>query len=193
MTNWTLHFHQLYTHAGLYKQCAGASGKLLQAFANRTVHVCMDASKGESHCESDSTETEQLLNNNQNVGPRKKKRYPSRFSCQLIKITEKGAVFMILYNIFFATTLLELNDTALKFQYPSIERSKVTIILLCILALLCPSIGLVSDSCFGRYKFLTASLYLWLTAIVFMALDVIVISRTLYLLHFAALILSTAC
>ena len=103
----------------------------------------MASTRGESSYESDSIETEQLLNNSRSVGPRKK-RHSCRFPYRLIKITGKGAVFMILYNILFATILLDFYESALKFQYPSIEHSKISQISLSIFGLLCPSIGLVS-------------------------------------------------
>ena len=150
----------------------------------------MASSKGESSCERDSTETEPLLRNSRSVWSRKKKRHPCRFSYRLIKIPGKGAVFMILYNVFFSTTLLEWNENAHKH---SIEHSKLLVIPMSVSLLFFLSIGLVSETCLGRYKFLTASLYLWLTAIVFMALNVIVSSVTLYLLHLVAVALSTAC
>ena len=136
MSNWTLHFHQV--HTLVYINNAPV---LLEQLLRLQNGRCMDASEGESSCGRESTEPEQILSNNRNVGPRKKKRHLCRFSYRLIKITGKGAVFMILYNIFFATTLLELNAKA----YPSIDHSKVTTILLYIFALLCPCIGLVSD------------------------------------------------
>ena len=50
-----------------------------------------------------------------------------------------------------------------------------------IILLMCPIIGILSGSYFGRYKFLRASLYLWLIAVIFVALDLISSSRFVYL------------
>ena len=153
----------------------------------------MPDSKGETSCESDSTETEQLLRNGRNAWQRQNQRHLCRFSYRLIKIPSKGAVFMIIYNFLFATTLLEWKERAVKYHFTSMERLKLEWISACISLFLCPSIGLVSEIRLGRYRFLTASLFMWLIALVFLALDSIILSGTLYILHLAAAFLSVAC
>ena len=157
------------------------------------MHAKMPASKGEISRESDSTETEGLLRNGRSFRPRQNKRHLCRFSYRLIKIPEKGAMLMIFYNMFFATTLLLWDEKAMKYHYTSMESLIVVWIPGCISLLLCPSTGLVSEICLGRYRFLTASLYLWLITIVLMALDIIISSGTVYFLHLATAALSLAC
>ena len=101
---------------------------------------------------------------------------------------------MIVYNAFFATTIMEHYDKLLQHGYPWLGMSKVTLILLAIVfVLLCPSIGLASEICLGRYRLLTASLYLWLLSIVFMTLELVIPSEPLFLLHSAATYISIGC
>ena len=119
-------------------------------------------------------------------------------SYRLIRIHSKGAMFMIIINALFASTIMEITERhAADLQHPSLKKSiflKVAFVSIVLSSLLCPLVGLLSDSYVGRYKILIASLYLWLVSIIFMALDVIILSETaLYCLHILALGLSLAC
>ena len=113
---------------------------------------------------------------------------------RLIIIPSRPAVFMIIINALFSSTILGVNIDSAKSQFPSIGKSIFLDNTLLIVALLFgPFIGWLSDSYFGRYKILTTSLYLWLLSIVFMALDVIFLSRILYGLYITTLLLSLGC
>ena len=144
---------------------------------------------GQSSCESDPHESDQLHRSDLSVVSRERKRCACISSYRLIKIPGKGAVFMILFNFLFATTLVEVAIPSK--SYCSTEPS--TVWMWAAATLLFPIFGLISDTYFGRYKFLTASLYLWLISITFMALEVIIPSEALHLLHYAARVVSIGC
>ena len=114
-------------------------------------------------------------------------------SYRLIRIRNKGAMFMIIINALFASAVLVSRNKPAELQYPSIHNSVTLWVVLTFCLPFCPFIGLLSDCYFGRYKILTASLYLWLLSIVFMALDAIILSSILYCLHFVTIVLSLAC
>ena len=119
--------------------------------------------------------------------------YPN-CSYRLIVIPNKRAMFMIIINALFTSTMLGMNTTSAKVQYPSIDKSVVlNCFFLIVVFLFCPFIGWLSDSYFGRYRILTISLYLWLLSMVFMALDVIILSRILYSIYMTVLVLSFGC
>ena len=151
----------------------------------------MAASNGEISCESDSNEKEQLVRSSRSVSSNRN-RNPYKCRYRLIKISGKGALFMIIYNAFFSTTLLEWNGDILKDEYGWLHY-KIVLVAIWLAILLCLSIGFLSETCLGRYKFLTASLYLWLTSVVFMALEVIGLQQTFRLAHLVAEILSATC
>ena len=121
--------------------------------------------------------------------------HPNR-SFRLVRIDNRRAIFMIIFNALFTSTTLGVDTVSAKGQYSLIDKPVLSDNFhFIVLFLFFPFIGLLSDCYFGRYRILTASLYLWLLSIVFMALDVIILSR-LPLLYYActtALVLSWAC
>ena len=103
-------------------------------------------------------------------------------SYRLIRIHSRGVMFTIIINALFSSSFLAISTKDANLQYPLLDKDIPFKFVCVVLSLLCPFVGLLSDSYVGRYKILVAALYLWLLSIIFMGLDLIILSSIYTLL-----------
>ena len=121
-------------------------------------------------------------------------RYTLCCSYRLIKISEKGAVFLIIFNFLLAAAWV--NMWQLMFIHgpsPSSTPSLALTILVGAIALSAPIIGILSECYFGRYKIITLSLYPWMSSIILSAIGLILPSDVCLSLGFFAMSSCMAC
>ena len=115
----------------------------------------------------------------------KGKQLSSRAPYRFPKITDKGTVLLLAWNLIFTTSLTMwanhmLYDYGTMIEFPTI-------------AILCPIIGLLSDCWIGRFKVLKAATYFLLVAIILKGVTIITPSSVVLYLAVAAWTLSFAC
>ena len=101
------------------------------------------------------------------------------------KISEKGVIFLLVWNLFFAISLTMCISELLIDNYTVIEFLSIPII--------CPVIGLLCDCWIGRFKILKVSTYFLLVAIVLKGVTIIITSPVALHLAVAIWTLSLAC
>ena len=119
-------------------------------------------------------------------------RYTLCCSYRLIKISEKGAVFLIIFN--FLLVAAWVNIWQLMFIHGPSPLSKPSLALAVgVIAQSAPIIGILSECYFGRYKIIILSLYLWMISIILSAIGLILNSDVCLSLGFFAMASCMAC
>ena len=101
------------------------------------------------------------------------------------KISERGAIYMLILNLLFTMSLTTCGSDLL---YGSIAQIEC----LCLL-ILCPVIGLLSDCWTGRFKVLKAAIYFQMVAVMLKGITIITTSPVAVYAAVAAWTLSFAC
>ena len=97
----------------------------------------------------------------------------------MINISEKGAIFLIVFNFLYVAAWLTMWEL-ISVNYPSFSSDPSLGIAVPVGAVMIssPVIGILSESYVGRYRVLTLSLYLWMFSITLSAIYLIFPSDT---------------
>lgn len=88
---------------------------------------------------------------------------PLRMRYRLPMISEKGAVIMIVWNVFFCTSFC---SCGIRLVFGSSQ-----LVLIACMTVIYPIVGWLADSWFGKYRFLQCATYLLLAAIIIKAIE----------------------
>ena len=112
-----------------------------------------------THCQCDITESTNSIERNLQEVFHQEKRCKLRVKYRLPPVTEKGTIFLIVWNVFLAFAFFSCATKLLSWQ-------TVTVIEYCGVAVLYPIMGIIADCWIGRYKVLKSSQYFVFLAIV---------------------------
>ena len=145
----------------------------------------MDTTCRQSDATTLATYKIQPILNQQGFYQQRRKQLSACATYRLPKFSEKGAIFLLAWNLIFTTSLTMCCTNTLLDYSTAIEFPAIVI--------LCPIIGLLSDCWIGRFKVLKAATYFLLVAIILKGVTIINPSSVVLYLAVAAWTLSFTC